>query len=240
MCSRNKLRRLAIRANSWPCKNVKIEDRFEVDSDPAVRGLLDRPQDVRFLAVLAHGAGSDARAATLTSVARALRERGGLVLRCDLPYRQARASGPPRPADAERDRLGIRRAIDAMRSLAAAPVLLGGHSYGGRQASMLAADDPGVADALLLMSYPLHPPGKPLQLRTAHLASITVPCLFVHGTSDAFGSPEEMRSALTLVRRSELLSVERAGHDLRKLDPAAVADRAVSLLQPASPGPHLP
>lgn len=218
---------------------MKGEERFEVDGEPAVRGIMDRPEEVRFLAVLAHGAGSDAGAATLAAVAGALRERGGLVLRCDLPYRQARSSGPPRPGDAARDRAGIRKAIEAMRAIADAPMLLGGHSYGGRQASMLAAEDGSVAEALLLMSYPLHPPGKPLQLRTAHLPSIIAPCLFVHGARDAFGSLEEMRTALAVVPRSELFPVEGAGHDLRKLNAAAVADRVVSLLQPTSPGAHL-
>lgn len=97
-----------------------------------------------------------------------------------------------------------------------ARILLGGHSYGGRQASMLLAEDKAVADALLLCSYPLHPPGQPDKLRTQHLDKIDVPVLFVHGTKDPFGSPEEMKAALKLVRNGRIEFIEGAGHDLNR------------------------
>lgn len=90
---------------------------------------------------------------------------------------------------------------------------------------MLAAEDPAVADALLLLSYPLHPPRKPEQLRTAHLPDIRTPTLFVHGTRDPFGLPAEMESAVKLVGGPAVLSqVPRAGHDLAtgKFDIAAL------------------
>src|SRR6185436_17278528 len=90
-----------------------------------------------------------------------------------------------------------------------------GHSYGGRQTSIAAAEDANVIDALLLLSYPLHPPRRPEDLRTAHLPMVRKPCLFVHGTRDPFGSPEEMKSALILIPApSELCLLEGAGHDL--------------------------
>jgi hypothetical protein len=96
-------------------------------------------------------------------------------------------------------------------------VLLGGHSYGGRQASILAAEEPELVDALLLFSYPLHPPGKPNQLRTDHFPKLTVPATFVHGTEDPFGSIEEMRSALHLIpAKTELVVIEGASHDLKR------------------------
>jgi hypothetical protein len=102
-----------------------------------------------------------------------------------------------------------------MRGMIAGRLFLGGHSYGGRQASMLAAGEPQLADGLLLLSYPLHPPKQPLQLRTAHLPSLQVPAFFVHGTRDGFGSISEMESALRLIpARTELLPVEGAGHEL--------------------------
>jgi predicted alpha/beta-hydrolase family hydrolase len=205
---------------------------FEARTSPPVRGYLHRPaREPEGIAVLAHGAGSNANALLLVWVARALCEGGLLVLRCDLPYRQRRASGPPRPAEAAGDREGLLRAVEEMRRLSPGPVLLGGQSYGGRQASMLAADQPGTADCLLLLSYPLHPPGKPEQVRTAHLPRLRQPCLFVHGARDPFGSIEEMRDALRLVGRSELMMVEGAGHDLKGANASAIASRALALLR---------
>ena len=94
------------------------------------------------------------------------------VLRFDLPYRQERPHGPPFPAQAARDREGIRRAVEALREGPPAKVYLAGHSYGGRQSTMLAAEQQGLVDALLLLSYPLHPPRKPEQLRTAHFPNL--------------------------------------------------------------------
>jgi predicted alpha/beta-hydrolase family hydrolase len=80
---------------------------------------------------------------------------------------------------------------------------------------MLAAEEPDVADALLLLSYPLHPPNRPQDLRTGHFGSIQIPALFVHGTRDTFGSTDEMRAALALIpARTDLAMVEGAGHSL--------------------------
>jgi predicted alpha/beta-hydrolase family hydrolase len=82
---------------------------------------------------------------------------------------------------------------------------------------MLAAEEPGLAAGLLLLSYPLHPPDKPQQMRTAHFAALKTPALFIHGTKDAFGTPEELRSALTgIPADTQLILVEGAGHDLKK------------------------
>lgn len=94
-------------------------------------------------------------------------------------------------------------------------IFLGGHSYGGRQASMLAAEEPDLVAGLLLLSYPLHPPGKPEQIRTQHFPNLRTPTLFVHGTLDPFASIEELEQARKLIpAKTELLTVERAGHDL--------------------------
>jgi hypothetical protein len=104
-----------------------------------------------------------------------------------------------------------------MRKLAAGPVYLGGHSYGGRQSTMLAAEAPGLGEALLLMSYPLHAPGKPGQPRTAHFPGLQTPALFVHGTKDPFGTIDELTAALPLIpARTDLITVEGAGHDLNR------------------------
>ena len=80
---------------------------------------------------------------------------------------------------------------------------------------MLAADKPGLVDYLLLLSYPLHPPQRPEELRTAHFPRLQTPALFVHGTRDGFGSIDELESALKLIpARTELLPVTGAGHEL--------------------------
>jgi uncharacterized protein len=181
-----------------------------------VRGFLHEPEHPNGNGlVITHGAGSNSDTTLLKAVADAFAGAGVTTLRFDLPFRQQRPKGPPFPAQAERDREGLRRAIEALREITGGRVFLGGHSYGGRQATMLAAEEPGVADALLLLSYPLHPPHKPQQLRTGHFGSIQTPALFLHGTRDTFGSIEEMRAALTLIpARTDLIEVENAGHSL--------------------------
>ncbi|MGH7333908.1 MAG: alpha/beta hydrolase family protein [Candidatus Rokuibacteriota bacterium] len=182
---------------------------------PAVYGFLHRParpgQDG---VVLTHGAGSDADAPLLVALASAFAERAATALRCDLPYRQARRRGPPSPATAERDREGIRQAIRALGGIVRGRVFVGGHSYGGRQCSMVLAGAPDVAAALLLLSYPLHPPGRPADRRSAHLPQLRVPTLFVHGISDPFGTIDEIEAARALIPARTALLTVRAGHDL--------------------------
>ena len=164
--------------------------------------------------MLTHGAGGNADAPLLVAVAEAFAARGVAVLRCDLPYRQARPRGGPSPAGAARDREGLRAALRTLRERVSGRLFLGGHSYGGRQASMLLAAEPALASALLLQSYPLHPPGRPRDLRTAHLPDLRVPTLFVQGTADPFGSLAELDTARALIPgRTALLNVS-GGHDL--------------------------
>jgi predicted alpha/beta-hydrolase family hydrolase len=193
--------------------------------EPPVRGLLHRPASPNGDAlVLTHSAGGNSQSPLLIAVAQALAESGVTVLRCDLPFRQMRPHGPPGPGSAARDREGLRQAVTAMRQIVPGRVFLGGHSYGGRQASMLAADDPSVATALLLLSYPLHPPRRPAQLRTAHFSTLRVPSLFVQGTRDEFASVEDITAALQLIpARTRLLVVEGAGHSLAKELPSVAA-----------------
>lgn len=167
--------------------------------------------------VLTHGAGANCQAPLLVEVANAFASAGWHALRCDLPFRQERRFGPPHPSRAAEDRNGLRAAVAAMRGLVSGRVVLGGHSYGGRQASMLAAEERLIAEALLLLSYPLHPPEKAQQRRTEHFERLDTPSLFVHGTKDPFGTPEEMRAALKLIPGySELVTLEGAGHDLKR------------------------
>ncbi len=190
---------------------------FTDDSaEPRVRGFLHQPETPTGQAlVLTHGAGSNAAAPLLIALADAFTSAGFTVLRCDLPYRQLRTHGPPGPGDAARDRAGLSNAITTMKKIVSGRIFLGGHSYGGRQASMLCSEQPELVSGLLLLSYPLHPPRKPDQLRTQHLFHLRVPTLFVHGTRDPFGTLAEIENALKLIpAKTKLVPVEGGGHDL--------------------------
>lgn len=182
---------------------------------PTVRGFLHRPENGTGQGlVLTHSAGANCNSPLLIGLAETLCAAGLTVLRCDLPFRQSRPHGPPM-GSAEKDQAGLHRAVQVLRQQVKGEVFLGGHSYGGRMATMLCAREPSSADGLLLLSYPLHPPRKPEQLRTAHFPTLRTRALFVHGTRDPFGSIEEMTSALALMpAEAKLLAIEGAGHEL--------------------------
>ncbi len=204
---------------------------IEWDSEGVV-GALHRPSGTAAaVVVLAHGAGSNHNAVILRALAEALTERDVAVARIDLPYRQKRPKGPPSPSGAAADRAGIVAACEAFRGESSGPLIVGGHSYGGRQASMAVAENADIADGLLLTSYPLHPPGKPDRLRTEHLPSISRPTLVVHGASDPFGSTDELTSALGLIEApTRLIDLPKVGHDLkpdRSGAPALTADAVI-------------
>lgn len=192
-----------------------FEPFTEISLDPPVRGFLHRAADGSGdCLVLTHGAGGNSQSSLLQAMAATFAEAGVEVLRCDLPFRQVRRFGPPRPSDATRDRQGLRNAVDAMRKAGCGKVFLGGQSYGGRQASMLLAEE-NIADGLLLLSYPLHAPGHPEKPRIEHLPKLHVSTLLVHGTRDPFGTIDEIENARKLIPgKTELLVVDGAGHDL--------------------------
>lgn len=213
----------------------------ELTADLAIRGFLHapgRPNDNAV--VLTHGAGANCQSKLLVEISNALAACGFTVLRFDLPFRQTRPHGPPRPGSAARDRDGLRRAAGLMREKTKGRVFLGGHSYGGRQASMLVSEEPEVADGLLLLSYPLHPPKKPAELRTKHFPKLTRPAFFVHGTRDPFGTIVEIKAALVLMPAAHALEeVEGAGHDLLGKKsagelPARIANEFQAFLQGAA------
>lgn len=211
-----------------------MEEPFEA---PGVRGVLHSPDAANgHVLLLTHGAGSNCQAPLLVRLARAFEKAGYLVLRYDLPFRQQRPEGPPFPTGAARDREGIARAVELGRQMAHGRVFVGGHSYGGRQSAMLAATTPGLADALLLLSYPLHPPKQPEKKRTAFFPDLRIPALFVHGTQDPFASLEELREAMALIpARTDLLPVEGAGHDLARA--ADLANEVMARLEALAPAP---
>jgi predicted alpha/beta-hydrolase family hydrolase len=193
-----------------------IREFADNTADPKVRGYLHTPETPNGNAlILTHGAGTNAESPLLVALADVFADAGFTVLRCDLPYRQVRPYGPPGPGDAARDRGGLKNAVAAVKKLVTGRIFLGGHSYGGRQSSMLCAETPNLAGGLLLLSYPLHPPRKPDQQRTQHLPDLRTPTLFVHGTRDPFGSIAELQQAMKMIPgKTKLLEVEGAGHDL--------------------------
>jgi len=195
---------------------MEILSVFDQSIDPHVRGWLHRPDVDRGDAlILTHGAGGNCNAPLLVGLAETFCGHGYVVFRCDLPYRQQRPTGPPFPGQAERDREGLRNAVAAIRKQVTGKIFLGGHSYGGRQSTILCAAETELVSGLLLLSYPLHLPKKPDQLRIQHLPNLRTPSLFVHGTRDPFGSIEEIEKALALIpAKHELLRVDGAGHDL--------------------------
>jgi predicted alpha/beta-hydrolase family hydrolase len=186
--------------------------------EASVAGFLHQPETPSGKGlVLTHGAGGNCKAPLLVKLADALCAAGYCVLRCDMAFRQHKPYGPPSPATSASDRASLREAVAAMRKLVPGAVLLGGHSYGGRQSSMLAAENHGLIEGLLLLSYPLHAPGKPAQPRTAHFPALQTPALFVHGTKDPFGTIEELTEAMRLIpAKTELITVTGAGHDLKR------------------------
>ncbi len=185
--------------------------------------------------VLTHGAGGSREAPMLIALCDEWARRGWLAIRYNLPYRRRRPKGPP-SGSAAADQAGIAAALTAARTVCGGPLIAGGHSYGGRLTSMQVAGQPGIADELTLFSYPLHPPGKPDRLRTEHFGSITVPTAFTHGSSDPFGTLEELRTAAALITGpTTIVEVSGVGHDLgarkgtKVLDVAALAvDAALS------------
>ena len=170
------------------------------------------------------GAGSSCEHSSLVAIERRL-GRSAAVERFDFPYRREGRRAPDRApklmASIRDDLAGLARRRG--------PIVMGGRSMGGRMASMVAADvDGGGAVArlagLVLICYPLHPPAKPENLRVEHLARISVPCLFISGTRDPFGSPDEFAAATSTMKAPvEHIWIEGGRHDLKGAD-ATIAD----------------
>lgn len=174
--------------------------------------------------LLTHGAGGNRDAPLIIRICDEWARHGWLAIRYNLPYRRRRPKGPPSNSAAS-DQQGIVEAIELAHTLTDGPVIAGGHSYGGRMTSMVAAQGADLA-ALTLFSYPLHPPGKPERARTEHLGQIKVPTVFTHGTADPFGSIDELTAAAQLIPApTELIEITGARHDLgsKTLDVPALA-----------------
>jgi predicted alpha/beta-hydrolase family hydrolase len=192
--------------------------------------------------LLAHGAGADMHAATLTTVADALADAGVPSLRFNFPYKAAGRRAPARPPVLD---AAVREAAAALARRAKLPpdrLVLGGRSMGGRICSMVAADGIGEAGAralaLVLLGYPLHPPGKTDRLRVEHFARLSMPALFVSGTRDAFGTPAELRKETKKIKGPVTFHwIETADHGFKPLKSSgstiadALADTAAAVVE---------
>ncbi len=172
--------------------------------------------------LLAPGAGAERDHAQLVAVDDVATAAGASVVRMDFPYRIAGRRAPDRApvlveaVGVEADALGLRTAA----------TVLGGRSMGGRMCSMAVAEGRvrGAA-GLVLISYPLHPPSKPERMRTEHFPQLAVPCLFVSGTRDAFGSPEELAGATASIPGPVTHRwIEGKDHGLRNVEAAVAAE----------------
>lgn len=161
--------------------------------------------------LLVPGAGGDLETPGLVGLADAIAELGHLVVRANLPYREAGRRAPR----ADRSIPGYLAVLAAARELAPrTPWVGGGKSYGGRVATLAAAEGADVA-GLVLYGYPLHPPGKPERLRVDHWPDVRQPCLFLQGDRDPFGGPEEIGEHVTrLPRRATVHHVVGGDHSL--------------------------
>ncbi|MDQ1419382.1 MAG: uncharacterized protein QOJ52_1344 [Acidimicrobiaceae bacterium] len=173
--------------------------------------------------LLAPGAGADRNQSALVAIDEALAPAGVAVRRMDFPYRKAGRRAP------DREPVLLRSVVEEAQALATEAgcppeaIAMGGRSMGGRMCSIAVADGlPGAA--LILISYPLHPPGRPERLRTEHFPRLMLPCLFLSGTRDTFGTPEELTAATAAIPGAVTHQwLEGKGHGLRGCD-AAVAE----------------
>jgi predicted alpha/beta-hydrolase family hydrolase len=161
------------------------------------------------------GAGSNREHSSLIAIEQAVAP--GACVRADFPYRTAGKKVPDRAP------VLIQAVVDEAAAMGPGPLVLGGRSMGGRMCSMaVAAGSVPNAVGLVLISYPLHPPGKPENLRVGHLVELRVPCLFVHGTKDAFGTPAELQEWTATIPGSPAsvthVWIEGKGHDLKNAD----------------------
>jgi predicted alpha/beta-hydrolase family hydrolase len=168
--------------------------------------------------VLTPGASASRDQSALVALDDAITPTGVRVERIDFPYRLAGKRAPDRPPVLVATIVQAASTLARELGVGEERIALGGRSMGGRMCSMAVAEGLAAA-ALVLVSYPLHPPGKPERARTEHFPQITVPCLFVSGTRDAFGTPAELETATKMIAGPvSLVWIEGGDHGLRGHD----------------------
>jgi uncharacterized protein len=148
--------------------------------------------------ILTPGASAGREQPALVAVDEAVTADGVAVARIDFPYHLAGKRAPDKPAVLIQTVEAAARALAGELGVMESAIALGGRSMGGRMCSMAVAEGQESA-GLVLISYPLHPPGKPEKARTEHLGRLALPCLFVSGTRDAFGTREELEAATAVI-----------------------------------------
>ena len=177
--------------------------------------------------ILGHGAGAGQRSAFMVDFAHAIAAIGVDVVTFNFLYTEQGRRIPDRAPALEACYRAVIEAVQAEIATARRALFIGGKSMGGRIATQVAAADPDRPIAgLVLLGYPLHPPGKPLERRDKHLPSIGRPMLFVQGTRDGFGTPAELAPILAALHPPPAVHVVEGGDHSFKLsrkDPAAQA-----------------
>ncbi len=173
--------------------------------------------------ILAHGAGSNQLTPSMTRMASVLSGHGIETITFNFLYSEKRKKVPDK-----NDKLEAcwRRIIETFAEKNRA-LVIGGKSMGGRIASQVAAADSSGIAGLVFLGYPLHPPGRPEQLRSKHLPDIKAPMLFVQGSKDAFGTPEELKPILKPLKNAELCVVENGDHSFKVPKSAGVSQDKV-------------
>jgi uncharacterized protein len=200
------------------CRSMPAQVKVELSPERSVTAMLYRaaPQhEAGVTLILAHGAGAGQKSAFIVSYATGLAARGIATVTFDFFYREA---GRRLPDPNDKLEACWRAVIEAMRDNRAVDgaLAIGGKSMGGRIASQVAAAGIGDLAGLVFLGYPLHPPGRPDRLRARHLSDITAPMLFVQGSRDIFGTPDELRPIINgLAARADLYVVEGGDHSFR-------------------------
>jgi predicted alpha/beta-hydrolase family hydrolase len=203
---------------------------IQLGSGGSVSALRYTPTDRRAEAtvILAHGAGGGQRSPFLVATARAMAESGIDAITFNFPYTEQGRRAPDRAPVLERCYVAVILEVRRRLQSAAHALFIGGKSMGGRMATHVAAADPSIAiSGLMLFGYPLHPPGKPQQLRDAHLPAIHTPMLIVQGGRDPFGTPAELRPVLARVPASATLHAIDGGDHSFKVTGGAARQRVV-------------
>ncbi|MBB4229583.1 hypothetical protein GGD56_003434 [Rhizobium mongolense] len=197
--------------------------------------LINGPDDAAFTVLLAHGAGGAMDSPSMTAAAEALAAIGFRVARFEFAYMAARRTSEGRKPPPRADKLIAEYGAAIERLGVRSPLIIGGKSMGGRVASMIADDlfAKGKIAGLICLGYPFHPPGKPEELRTKHLETLTTPALIVQGTRDVFGTRQEVKS-YKMSNKIELVWLEDGDHDLtprKKISGFSLADHLASMAE---------
>jgi len=198
-------------------KTMELEVRIdEKDSVTALLYIASKKARVGVTVILGHGAGSNQLSPFMQLFAKGLAARGLDVLTFNFVYMEQGRRVPDQKAKLESCYRAVIEAAGKNKKLKGNRLVIGGKSMGGRIASQVAAADKSNIAGLVFLGYPLHPPGKPEQLRDAHLKDVHAPMLFVQGSRDAFGTPDELRAVIKRLQLpATLQAIESGDHSLK-------------------------